>query len=259
MDQQIEKHVVTRSMIEAGLRKLGLKEGDVVIAHSSLKSFGYVEGGADCVIDALLNVVGKNGIACVPTLTYGPYSPENPPPPFDPHKNPCIVGHIPEDFRKRPQAVRSLHPTHSIACIGTGAMELTEGHEYSETPCGPQSPWGKIADRCGYVLMMGCGTGPLTMSHGAEEVVHNKTRCTPPVLCKILKDGKWIEVNLRLHGPYERPGPGRIEMEAMLEAEGYLRRTKVGESTFLLIDAKGVWELMTRICEKYEGRIPISG
>lgn len=256
MDQQMERPVVTQEMIERSLRKLGLKEGDIVIAHSSLKSFGYVEGGADAVIDALINLVGSRGTVCFPTLTYGNYSPKNPPPPFDPREVPCIVGTIPETFRKRPEAIRSLHPTHSITCIGAKAKELTEGHEYSETPIGPKSPWGKIADNGGYVLMIGCGTGPLTMSHGAEEVVHNKIRCTPPVLCKILKGGKWIEVNLRLHGPYERPGPGRIEMETMLESEGYLRRTKVGNSTLLLIDAKGVWKIMTEICEKYEGKIP---
>jgi aminoglycoside 3-N-acetyltransferase len=256
LNQQTEKPYVTQSMIEAGFKELGIKEGDIVIAHSSLKSFGYVEGGADSVIDAFLNIVGSSGTACVPTLTYGPYSPENPPPPFDPHKNPCIVGTIPETFRKRHEAIRSLHPTHSIACIGAKAKELTEGHEYSETPIGPKSPWGKIADHHGYVLMIGCGTGPLTMSHGAEEVVHNKVRCTPPVLCKILKDNKWIEVSLRLHGPYERPGPGRIEMEAILESEGYLRRAKVGNSTLLLIDARGVWDVATKICQEYEGRIP---
>jgi len=256
LDQQNGNSVITVGMIEAGLGRLGLKEGDIVMVHSSLKSFGHVKGGADSVIDALLNTVGINGTVCMPTLTYGNYGTENPPPPFDPCKIPGIVGTIPEVFRKRPEALRSLHPTHSIACIGAKADELIEGHEYSETPCGPKSPWGKIADHNGYVLMIGCGTGPLTMSHGAEEVIHKETRCTPPVLCKVLKAGKWTEVYLRLHGPYERPGPGRIEMESILESEGYLRRTKVGKSTLLLIDARGVWKVSADLCHKYAGRIP---
>ena len=243
-------------MIEAALRELGLKNGDIVIAHSSLKSFGYVEGGADAVIDALLSVLGPDGTVCFPTLTYGSYNPENPPPPFDPDVNPGIVGTIPEVFRKRPEAIRSLHPTHSIACIGSRASELTAGHENSETPCGPKSPWGKIADLGGYVLMIGCGTGPLTMSHGAEEVVHHDVRCTPVTLCRILKNGEWIEARLRLHGPYEKQGPGRREMERILEEAGYLRRTKVGNSVLLLIDAKGVWEISTRLCRENPGRMP---
>lgn len=248
---------VTQTMIETALGELGLRNGDIVIVHSSLKSFGYVEGGADAVIDALLNVVGIDGTVCFPTLTYGSYNPENPPPPFDPDINPGIVGTIPEVFRKRPEAIRSLHPTHSIACIGSRAADLTEGHEESETPCGPRSPWGKIADLEGYVLMIGCGTAPLTMSHGAEEVVHNDIRCTPIVLCRILKNGEWIEASLRLHGPYERNGPGRREMESILEEAGYLRRTKVGNSVLLLIKAKGIWEISTRLCQENPGRITI--
>ncbi len=241
---------VTQSMIEAGLRELGLGNSDIVIAHSSLKSFGYVEGGADAVIDALLAVICPDGTVCVPTLTYGNYSPENPPPPFDPDARPGIVGTIPEVFRKRQAAVRSLHPTHSIACIGPRAEELIAEHEYSETPCGPSSPWGKIADWDGYVLMIGCGTSPLTMSHGAEEVVHKEARCTPPARCRVLKDGKWIEVDLRLHGSYGRSGPGRSEMEYILEKKGYLRRTKVGDSVMLLIEARGVWEVSARLCRE---------
>ena len=249
LTQEKEVPRVTQSVIESALRGLGLRDGHV-IAHSSLKSFGYVEGGADAVIDALLAVVGPSGTVCMPTLTYGPYRPDNPPPPFDPGANPGIVGTIPEVFRKRPEALRSLHPTHSIACIGPGAEELIEGHERSETPCGPDSPWRKIADRNGYVLMIGCGTSPLTMSHGAEEVVHKEIRCTPPVLCKILRDGEWMEVSLRLHGPYERPGPGRAEMERMLEQEGYLRRSRAGNSVLLLMEAEGVWRVATRLCQE---------
>jgi aminoglycoside 3-N-acetyltransferase len=44
-------NVVTQEEIKQGLRKLGLRRGDVVGVHSSLSSFGYVEGGADAVIE----------------------------------------------------------------------------------------------------------------------------------------------------------------------------------------------------------------
>ncbi len=50
---------LTREDIERGLHRVGLSEGDVVEVHSSLSSFGYVDGGADTIIDALMSVVGK--------------------------------------------------------------------------------------------------------------------------------------------------------------------------------------------------------
>ena len=59
-----------------------------------------------------------------------------------------------------------------------------------------------------------------------------------------------MEVSLRLHGPYERPGPGRAEMERMLEQEGYLRRSRAGNSVLLLMEAEGVWRVATRLCQE---------
>jgi hypothetical protein len=52
---------VRKEDIKAGLTRLGLKKGDTVGVHSSLSSFGYVDGGADAVIDALLETVGPRG------------------------------------------------------------------------------------------------------------------------------------------------------------------------------------------------------
>lgn len=58
---------VLKEDIKNGLRKLGIKKGDVIGVHSSLRSFGYVKGGAKAVIDALLEVVGKEGTIAMPT------------------------------------------------------------------------------------------------------------------------------------------------------------------------------------------------
>lgn len=52
---------IGRGQIEAGLRDLGLRRGDAVEVHSSLSRFGYVEGGAAAVVDALMAVVGPEG------------------------------------------------------------------------------------------------------------------------------------------------------------------------------------------------------
>lgn len=57
---------VTQADIADGLRKLGLKQGDVAFVHSSLSSFGYVEGGAETVVKAFLDVLGEDGTLAVP-------------------------------------------------------------------------------------------------------------------------------------------------------------------------------------------------
>ena len=48
-------------------KDLGLEKGDVVLVHSSYKSFGGVEGGPQTVIDALLSILGEEGTLIVPT------------------------------------------------------------------------------------------------------------------------------------------------------------------------------------------------
>ena len=52
---------ITKDEILKGLRGLGLRPGHVVLAHSSLSSLGYVEGGAETVIDALIGAVSPGG------------------------------------------------------------------------------------------------------------------------------------------------------------------------------------------------------
>ena len=104
--------MVSKSDIEKRLREIGIKEGDKLLVHSSLSSFGYVEGGADTVIDALIESVGFEGTVLVPTLTgSAELSPQNPPV-FDVLISPCWTGKILESFRSRKNARRSYHPTH---------------------------------------------------------------------------------------------------------------------------------------------------
>ena len=42
--------IVQKQDIIFALKDLGLAKGDIVLVHSSLSSFGYVEGGADSVL-----------------------------------------------------------------------------------------------------------------------------------------------------------------------------------------------------------------
>ena len=252
--------IVTQAVIEAGLRELGLWDGDIVVAHSSLSSFGWVEGGEDAVIDALISVMGPTGTVCMPALSWGPYNTDNPPPPFDARTEPCRkVGSIPEKFRQRPGVLRSLHPTHSVTAIGGRAEELLKDHDLSPTPCGPDSPWGRIAKNGGYALMVGCGTHPCTMFHGPEEEGEPDVRCTSPVPCRfVTEEGERIRW-LRFQQRYTGAVMNRRELEGVLEEAGLVRRARVGNSNLLLIDAKGLWELSLRMIRENPGRALTNG
>lgn len=152
---------VTRSDIARALRGAGLRPGDRVLLHSSLSSMGWVEGGADAVIDAFLDVLDpRQGTLMVPTfgLCEGPW---------DPARVPSSTGRITETLRLRPQAIRSIHPSHSVAAIGRDAARLTAGHLEAEAN-GVGSPIDRLAQSGGYVLLLGVGHDRNTTIHTAE-------------------------------------------------------------------------------------------
>ena len=76
----------------AGLYALGIAPGSKLLVHSSLSSFGYVEGGANAVIDAFLDMVGVQGTLLVPTLTGDETLSAANPPVFDPVVQACWTG-----------------------------------------------------------------------------------------------------------------------------------------------------------------------
>src|SRR5919201_6383296 len=103
---------LSREAIVSDLRALRLEAGALVLVHSSLSSLGWVESGAQTVIDALLEAVSPDGTVLVPTLTGTIQDGPEHPPIFDPRATPCWTGIIPETFRRLPSTRRSSHPTH---------------------------------------------------------------------------------------------------------------------------------------------------
>ena len=70
-EKQLKKAAprITKDIIVKDLEKLGLQKGDAAFLHSSLKSIGYVAGGARTVIDAITEVLGSSGTFIVPTYS----------------------------------------------------------------------------------------------------------------------------------------------------------------------------------------------
>ena len=152
--------IVTKADIVAGLQEIGLKEGNTVIVHTSLSSIGYVCGGAQTVIEALIEVVGEDGTIMMPTQSWKNLDPETGVhwdvseqdwdtirenwPAYDKKITPTnTMGAVAEMFRSWPGASRSDHPARSVAAWGRHSVYLTEKHDLSDI-FGDDSP---IADR----------------------------------------------------------------------------------------------------------------
>jgi len=250
-DGDARKMQVTRQDIVAGLVRLGLGSGDLALVHSSLSSFGHVVGGADAVIDALLETVGPRGTIAMPTLTGSPdFNPTNPPV-IDLAKTPCWTGMIPETFRQRPTAARSVHPTHSVSAIGPLAEWLCATHHLSPTSCGATSPYWRLAQAGGYIVLAGCGFESCTTLHCAEELSTLAYILQDGVTFArvIVADGREIEVACRLHD-YGAPARRFDRIEKPLLERGILRIGTIGASTVRVVRAMSMLETAFEYIQK---------
>ena len=230
----------------SGLREWGLGPGDAVLTHSSLSSFGHVEGGADAVIDAIIEAVSPGGTVLFPTLTGSEaLSPDNPPV-FDVSNTPCWTGKIPETARKRPGFVRSCHPTHSVCAFGEKAEWFTESHEFSPTPCGIGSPYDKLVQSGGLILLIGVTHDSNTTMHYIEEIAEVPWHMQPGTALSTIKfaDGRIAQIPVSLH-KYGTPRDfTRLEREML--AKGIQVNGKIGESTVRLVKAREMVELVLK-------------
>src|SRR5215470_13762606 len=62
---------VDRASMAKAFRGIGLEPGAVVCVHSSLSRLGYVQGGEEAVIDAVLDVIGPSGCLLMPGFSAG--------------------------------------------------------------------------------------------------------------------------------------------------------------------------------------------
>ena len=71
-----KRKLVTPDDMKTALKDLGVRKGQAIMVHTSLSSLGYVCGGAQSVIEALLESVGDEGTIMMPTQSWKNLNPE---------------------------------------------------------------------------------------------------------------------------------------------------------------------------------------
>ena len=238
MGTWVKERKVARCIAD-DLRILGVRRGAALMVHVSLSAMGHVAGGAETVIQGLLQVLGPEGTLLMPALSYEIVTPENPV--FDVRRTPSNVGAVPEFFRTRPGTHRSLHPTHSVCGVGPLAEALLGEHILDDTPCGPHSPFRRLRDVGGQILMLGCGLEPNTSMHGIEELVEPPYLFGPALgYYLVLADGREQHKIYRPHNflgwvqRYDR-------VRALLGQDGLKHGAVLAARTYLL-EAPALWD-----------------
>jgi aminoglycoside 3-N-acetyltransferase len=174
----------SRETLKEQLTTLGIKKGDRVIVHSSLKSMGWIAGGAQAVIEALTETVTPSGTIVMPAQSADNSEPSYwmlPPvpeawhepirqsiPAYDPHLTHLReMGKIADCFHRHPETIRSPHPAHSFMAWGRNAQDWMGEHPLADS-FGASSPLGKMWDTDVKVVMIGVSYESCTALHLSE-------------------------------------------------------------------------------------------
>lgn len=228
-----------------GFEGIGILPEDTLLVHSSMKSIGEVENGADTVLDAFIEYM-KPGLLIFPTHTWDRINNDNPL--FDPLKEPSCVGILTNLFMKRPGVIRSWHPTHSVAAIGKGAKEYVSGEEDSHSPCPRKGCYGKLYDRKAKILFLGCSLKKNTYLHGVEEWnnIPNRLSEGEHVLKILTPGGCIIDCPQHRHqAPVNDISVNYDKMESLFLHKNIARRGRIGNANSVLCDAAGMADMVS--------------
>jgi len=240
----------TRKSLTDQFHALGLTRGDTLLVHSSLSSLGWVNGGAEGVVLALLDVLGETGTLVVPTHSPDNSDPANwEQPPVPEEWKPIIretmlpydtrttrsrmMGVIAETVRTWPGAFRSAHPQTSFAAIGPKAEFLMAEHAF-DCAFGERSPLAKLEEVGARVLLLGVGFDRCTAFHLAEYRIPGGTMDNSFAVM-IDRRREWLTVQ-----DTAISGDRFDELGADFEMEQHVVRGKIGRADtrlFALADA----------------------
>lgn len=243
----------TAATIEADLRALGIGDGDVVVVHSSLSSLGFVVGGAQAVVEALLAAVGSSGTVTMPAHSADWSEPsywEAPPvppawwpvirehlPAYDPHTTPLRgMGAIAEALHRVPGTRRSAHPRLSHMAHGPHADRIV-GHHPLPDGFAESSPLARLHELDATVVLIGVGHANNTSLHLAEcrATWPGKARVTQG--SAVLMDGvrTWVTYDEDEADPDDFPAVG-----AAFAGTGGVRTGRVAQAEAMVMSQRAL-------------------
>lgn len=262
-----QRSFVAKQEILDALAKAGVSKGQTVMAHASLSSLGFVCGGAQTVIEALLETVGTEGTIMMPSQSWKNLDPsagvhwDTPEewwplirenwPAYNKEITPTnTMGAVAEMFRRWPGALRSDHPARSVAAWGKHAEYLTRDHDLSNI-FGDGSPIGKLYELDGYVLLIGVGYNKNTSLHLAD------ARAKYPGKHSVVEHSAILENGRRVWKAYETlfvDGEDFVEIGEAFEQERPVSRVLLGDGAITFMRQRELVDFAVHWIEKHRSK-----
>ena len=232
----------------SGFKRIGLTNGDVLLVHSSFKSFGGVEGGPQTVIDALISVLGDEGTLIVPRFnfdfsTYGT--------PWDVRSTPSHMGIISEFVRKDSRSRKVFHPIYPFSIIGKHADELIK-HRY-KGGYGKDSIFNQLRVLDAKIIQIDKVYKSTTIIHHVEEILKVDYKYYKDFTGYVIdEDGKKYKDTFNLYVRDWEKGfvTDVLPIGKILEHEGVMKIDKIGDATVWYMKAEDVFQCTVNAIKK---------
>jgi aminoglycoside N3'-acetyltransferase len=229
MESQADRIPLSRDEVVAQLRALGVREGGVLLVHTSFRAVRPVEGGPRGLLEALRAALGRDGTLVIPSWTGDDADP------FDAASTPASedLGVVADTFWRMPGVERSSHPF-AFAAAGPRAMEITSG-PLPLPPHIPDSPVGRVHDLDGQVLLLGVNHDADTTLHLAELTAGVPYR--QPKFITVMQDGRPVRI---AYGENDHCAQRFTLADTWLRERGLQSEGRVGHADARLIRARDV-------------------
>ncbi len=243
--------------VRDALRNAAIGSGGAVIVHSSLSRLGWVVGGAQTIVAALVDSLGVGGTIVMPAHT-GISDPANwahPPvpetwwptirdtwPAFDPVITPLRgMGAVVDCFRRLPGVRHSGHPATGFVALGPLAVAIVATHPL-EHSFGDASPLGRLYDVDARVVLIGVGHGNNTSLHLAEHRAdHPKQMKTEGAPLMIDGARRWVT-----YTDLEHDDSDFVELaDAFVAAGGHEQRSTLGLAEIVTCGVREIVDFAT--------------
>ena len=258
-----KKSFYTKDDIFAQLKGLGAPEGSVVLMHTSLRAVGTVEGGAEGLLDVMIEYFTRGGgLFCVPTHTWHNLGREIT---LDMSTTESCLGAFSVVAAADPRGLRTENPTHSMVIFGdrTRAEKFAENEARVLTPTAPEGCYGKLYSEGGYILLVGVAQNRNTYLHSVDEMLKIPNRMdTKPERCGVKPvDGEVIPRKLTLfHTDHSEDISERfVKYDTAFRYHRCINDGFIGNAPTMLCDARKMKDVVELIYKNSGGADPLIG
>lgn len=242
---------VTKDDIKKVFKQAGLVKGDIVLTHLSLGRIGLVENGPDDVIDAFLEIIGKDGLLVIPAFPASKYDRKYKMYVFDLQNTPTYTGAVPEVFRKRKGVKRSISITHSFCALGKKAEEFVKNHENCDNPFSMKGPFGKLYYWNAKIFLIGVDQLANTPLHIVEDKIDFPIRVfTDQFKFLAINNGKKKVIKARKHLDRLKKHRDPNILERYCMKYNVMKIYKIGNTELRVLNTKDFVHMMERLTKK---------